>query len=133
MFKFGEFEPINSFDIGIDPNFLAVASLDSTVRMMDITDGLVVSEYKGGHTASQYHGSVKLSKDSNKYVIIGSECGSVTLYDTSSKKLATSKVLHKQPVISVDVTSENTIASGSADGQIKIIKYQDDLPPQNNL
>ena len=52
MFKFGEFEPINSFDIGIDPNFLAVASLDSTVRMMDITDGLVVSEYKGGHTAS---------------------------------------------------------------------------------
>ena len=50
--RFGEFEPINSFDISLDDSYLAVASLDSTVRLMDMSDGQVISEYRDGHTAS---------------------------------------------------------------------------------
>jgi hypothetical protein len=40
---------INSFDLGIDPNFVACSCLDSVVRMIDISDGTLVAEYKGGH------------------------------------------------------------------------------------
>lgn len=40
---------INSFDLGIDPNFVACSCLDSVVRMIDISDGSMVAEYKGGH------------------------------------------------------------------------------------
>ena len=37
--KFELTSPINSFDIGLDPNFVAVSTLDSTVTLLDISDG----------------------------------------------------------------------------------------------
>ena len=37
--KFEFTSPINSFDIGLDPNFVAVSTLDSTVTLLDISDG----------------------------------------------------------------------------------------------
>ena len=52
MLKFGQFDSINSFDLGIDQNFVAVSSLDSTVRMLDIMDGQIIKEYRDGHTSS---------------------------------------------------------------------------------
>ena len=37
-------QPINSFDVlNLQPNFLAISSLDSTVRLLDITDGQIIS------------------------------------------------------------------------------------------
>ena len=39
MLRFGQFESINSIDIGLDPNFVAVSTLDSNIHLIDITDG----------------------------------------------------------------------------------------------
>ena len=39
--------PINGMDIGEDKKFLLVSCLDSCTRLMDISAGEVVSEYKG--------------------------------------------------------------------------------------
>ena len=39
LLKFEFSSPINSFDLGLDSNFVAVSSLDSTVNLIDITDG----------------------------------------------------------------------------------------------
>ena len=55
---------INSFDLGVDPNFAACSCLDSVVRLIDITDGTLVAEYKGGHKTTQYHGAVRFNNDS---------------------------------------------------------------------
>ena len=52
LLKFEFAAPINSFDIGLDPNFVAVSSLDSTVNLIDISDGQIVSEYKDSHECS---------------------------------------------------------------------------------
>jgi hypothetical protein len=55
---------INSFDLGVDPNFAACSCLDSVVRLIDISDGTLVAEYKGGHKTTQYHGAVRFNNDS---------------------------------------------------------------------
>lgn len=33
MLKFGQFEAINSFDLGLDENFVAISSLDSSIQL----------------------------------------------------------------------------------------------------
>ena len=50
--KFEFPSPINSFDIGLDPNFVSVSTLDSTVTLLDISDGQIISEYKDNHESS---------------------------------------------------------------------------------
>ena len=52
LLKFEVQQPINSFDVGLDPKFVAVSSLDSTIRLLDISDGQIVSEYKDSHTSN---------------------------------------------------------------------------------
>lgn len=41
--------PINSFDLGEDRNFAVVSTLGSTIKLLDLSIGEVVSEYKGHH------------------------------------------------------------------------------------
>ena len=42
MIRFGQFEAINSFDIGLDSNFVALSTLDSSIQLLDISDGQLV-------------------------------------------------------------------------------------------
>ena len=88
MLRFGQFESINSFDFGLDLNFVALSTLDSSIHLLDISDGQLVSTYKGGHTSLNYHGSVKFTKDGSKYIATGSECGNLFLYDANTKVVA---------------------------------------------
>ena len=121
-------QPINSFDVlNLQPNFLAISSLDSTVRLLDITDGQIISQYKGGHQTSDYHGSVKFTKDGN-YLVQASEDGKLVLYDISKKQADSQQIAgkmagHSMPVISVDVASGNRVVSGSADGTARLWTY----------
>jgi mitogen-activated protein kinase organizer 1 len=41
--------PINSFDIGEDKKFIIVSTLSSTIKLVDLSLGEIVSEYKGFH------------------------------------------------------------------------------------
>ena len=123
MLCFGQFESINSFDFGLDLNFAAVATLDSSIHLLDISDGQLVSTYKGGHTSLNYHGTVKFTKDGNKYIATGSECGNVFLYEADTKAVALKIPNGQSQVISIDVASPNRIITGAADGAIKLWEY----------
>jgi WD40 repeat protein len=94
--------------------------------MVDISDGTIIADYKGGHQSLQYHGCVKFSTD-NRTLIQGSEDNSIALYDVSSKLIKGKLLGHTMPVISIDVQTKplllpgsDKICSGSADGTIKI-------------
>ena len=76
--------PINSFDLGQDKNFAIVSTLGSTIKLLDLSIGDVVSEYKGHHKSDQLHSAVKFSKD-NSYIVQASEDHKVVLYDIVSK------------------------------------------------
>jgi mitogen-activated protein kinase organizer 1 len=41
--------PMNSFDIGEDKKFVVVSCLNSTVKLLDISMGETIAEYKGSH------------------------------------------------------------------------------------
>lgn len=41
--------PINSFDLGEDKKFAVVSTLNSTIKLIDLTIGDTVCEYKGFH------------------------------------------------------------------------------------
>ena len=52
MLRFGKFsEGINSFDLGMDENFVAVSTLDSSIHLIDISDGQTIATYSGHHTS----------------------------------------------------------------------------------
>ena len=56
--------PANGFDLSkLDESYCVVSGLDSITRIVDVDQGKLLAEYKGGHTQKQYHGSVKFSKD----------------------------------------------------------------------
>ena len=106
MLRFGKYEAINSFDMGLDLSFAAISTLDSSIHLQDISDGQLVSSYRGGHTSTNYHGSVRFTMDGNKYLATGSEDGSIVLYDASTRAVACQMKGtdgHTMPVISVDV------------------------------
>ena len=64
LLKIGAKAPCNSFDLSeLDQNYCAVSGLDSVSRMIDVSDGTILAEYKGHHTQEKYHVAVKLSKD----------------------------------------------------------------------
>ena len=67
LVRFSVESPVNSFDIGVDKKFLAVSTLSSTIKLIDITVGDVVAEYRGKHKSDQYISGVKFSKD-NTYL-----------------------------------------------------------------
>ena len=60
--------PINAVDIGQDQKFVVVSCLNSVIKLVDLSMGEVVSEYKGHHKSNKYHSNVKFSKD-NSYII----------------------------------------------------------------
>lgn len=113
--------PINGLDIAEDKKFLVASCLSSTIKLMDLEMGEVVSEYKGSHKSNKYQSSVKFSKD-NTYLLQASEDHRVVLYDLVSKKEIASLKGHTRPVISIDThpTEHGKLVSGSADGTIKI-------------
>lgn len=41
--------PINSFDVGRDKKFAVVSTLSSTIKLVDLQTGEIVTEYKGYH------------------------------------------------------------------------------------
>jgi hypothetical protein len=60
--------PINGLDLSEDKKFAVVSCLNSTIKLLDMHIGEVVSEYKGQHKSDKYHSSVKFSKD-NTYIL----------------------------------------------------------------
>lgn len=82
-----------------------------------------MATYRGGHSCQNYHGSVRFTKDGNKYIATSSECGKVFLYDASAKQVALEVPNGQSPVISIDVGSENKIISGAASGAINVWEY----------
>ena len=51
LLKIGTKAPCNSFDLSaLDQNYCAVSGLDSVTRLVDVSDGTIMAEYKGHHT-----------------------------------------------------------------------------------
>jgi mitogen-activated protein kinase organizer 1 len=49
-------QPINSFDV--KDTFVGCSCLDSTSRIVDMSDGQIVAEYSGSHMSTKYHSSL---------------------------------------------------------------------------
>ena len=113
--------PINGVDLSEDKKFAVVSCLNSTIKLMDMNIGEVVSEYKGAHKSNKYHSAVKFSKD-NTYIIQASEDCRVVLYDIVSKEEILSLKAHSRPVVSLDIhpKQQGRLVSGSADGLINV-------------
>jgi len=113
--------PMNSFDIGEDKKFVIVSCLNSILKLIDMTLGEVIAEYKCSHKSDQYHGSVKFSRD-NSYIVQASEDNNIVLYDIVGKTEIIKLKGHVRPVITLDKhpAIDGRFISGSADGFIII-------------
>ncbi len=112
---------MNSLDISQDKKFGVVSCLNSTIKLVDLGLGELVSEYKGQHKSDQYHSCIRFSKD-NSYILQASEDSRVTIYDIVSKEAVVSLRGHTKPVVSIDIhpTDPFKLLSGAADGFIKV-------------
>jgi WD40 repeat protein len=113
--------PINSFDLGEHKKFVVLSTLSSKIKLLDNSIGETVAEYSGSHKSDQYHTAIKFSKDQS-YLIQASEDHKVVLYDIVQKTAISTLRGHIRPVVTLDrhPTENGKLASGSADGTIKI-------------
>jgi len=110
-------QPINNFDIAGE--ICALSCMDSTIRVLDLKDGQVLSELKGKHHSSKYHSSIKFTTD-KKRLVQASEDAALVVYTIETKEAELLRG-HTMPVISLDISGES-IVSGSADSAIKTWK-----------
>lgn len=82
---------------------LLISALDSTLRLLDKTDGALLASYTGGHKCSDY--AVECTPTHNdQYVMCGSEDGRVAVYDLLSGDIL-QQLQHPQPFRSAVIQS----------------------------
>ena len=104
-----------------DANCIAISSLDSVIRLIDLSTGQLLAKYTG-HVSKDMRGCVGVSHD-DMVVAGASECGNVFIWDlvegnvvrklghSKSKAQITSLALHPQ---------KNEDISGASDGTVKV-------------
>ncbi|ORE20159.1 WD40 repeat-like protein [Rhizopus microsporus] len=97
--------PITSAKITKDGNCILVSSLDSTVRLMDKSNGKLLNEFKG-HKHKEYKiESILSNKD--EYAITGSEDGKIYIYDVLEAKVLSTIEAHQGVATTLDYHPEN--------------------------
>ena len=109
-------QPINSFDV--KDTFVGCSCIDSTSRIVDMSDGQIVAEYSGSHTSTKYHSSIKFTHMGD-WLVQASEDNSIAAYSVHSPQTVKHLNGHTMPVISIDIADQGLLVSGSADGTIK--------------
>ena len=57
-----------------------MSCLDSTIRVVDLQDGKLVTELSGSHKSSKYHSQLKFTED-NLRLVQASEDSNLVVYD----------------------------------------------------
>jgi len=119
-----QFDLLNSFkksnhrviDVSYSPdgNFIASCGMNNEIVVRD-KQGDIVKSYKSKKLIKK----VLFTPDS-KYIVFGGENKVVSVWDYESGNIRFTLTGHKKAIIAITVSSDNTIASISADNEIKI-------------
>lgn len=104
-----------------DGHCLLASCLDSTVRLIDVGSGEILQSYQG-HTNREFRVTACASPD-DAYVISGSECGNVFVWDLVEGNIVESLAAHTKNVAGVLSSRRDEralIVSASADFSIKV-------------
>ncbi|KAH7064637.1 WD40-repeat-containing domain protein [Macrophomina phaseolina] len=124
--------PVTSVRFSPNGKYILAWTLDSSIRLWDYVTGKgkCVKTYQG-HKNSKYSlsgafGRYGTPPYQSAFIASGSECGSIYLWDCSSKNIMQKLDGHDDPVLSVDThPTEPWIVSGSLDKTIRIWKMED--------
>jgi mitogen-activated protein kinase organizer 1 len=96
-----------------------VASLDSTIRLMDVSSGSVLNTFSG-HTNLKYRINATLL-DNDAHIAGGSEDGSLFIWDLLTGEQQQKLLQHTAPVTSVSVHSKTSgLLTCSLDGTARL-------------
>ena len=113
----GHNSSVSSVSFSSDGKFIASGSLDSTVKLWEISTGKLIKDFKG-HNSDVF--SVSFSSD-GKFIASGSYDHTVKLWEVSTGKLIKDFKGHNSDVFSVSFSSDGKfIASGSYDHTVKL-------------
>jgi len=114
-------QPVTHVALSHDGNCVLTATLDSTLRLLDKSDGQVLSEYSG-HKNGSFKLSCCLSHD-DAYTVCGSEDGAVHVWDLVEAKRVTRLSGHRQPVGGISCHPTRwELLTASHDGTAKLWK-----------
>lgn len=111
--------PVGHVALSADQNCVLAATLDSTLRLLDIASGQLLCEYRG-HVNDSFKLSCCLSHDDST-VLSGSEQGALHAWDLVEGKQLFRRQAHKGPVVAVCCHPTNgTLLTASHDGTVKL-------------
>ncbi|EGR27255.1 mitogen-activated protein kinase organizer 1, putative [Ichthyophthirius multifiliis] len=116
--------PVHSFSLSNDKKTYAASCLDSNIRLLDRENGFVLNSYTG-HNTSNYQSNVIFSFD-DRFLIQGSEDGSIFYYDILSQEPKNTTKNHFKAVVALSLSPlRDTLVSGSYDYNISVWKIQE--------
>eukprot|EP01080_Neovahlkampfia_damariscottae_P011663 gene11663-4900_t len=101
-----------------DDKSIAISTLDSTIKLMDLSDAEILNEYKG-HKNTMFKVECIFYKN---YLLSGSEDGNIYVWNIIDGKLVKTIHEHKSAVCSMDV-SEDLLLTGS-----QVYEKGEDIP-----
>lgn len=111
-------QPVTSVKMSKDGQMSLVASLDSSVRLLDNANGGLLATYQG-HENEKYRIPAVFGQDEN-YIVCGSEDGRVLMWDIESgRKIGEVKGHHGKVVSGVSVSQKTgQMITCGGDGEI---------------
>ncbi|KAI8337668.1 WD40-repeat-containing domain protein [Chlamydoabsidia padenii] len=111
--------PITSAKLSKDNNCILVNTMDSTIRLMDKTNGKLLNSFLG-HKQEKYKIDSALSYD-DVYVLSGSEDGQVYIWNVLEGTLVRTLESHSGVISTVDChPSQASMVTGGDDGVIRV-------------
>ncbi len=111
--------PVTYASFSCDQNCILASSLDSTLRLIDKSNGQLLAEFKG-HTNTQFRISNCFGRN-DAYVIGGCEDGHVYIWDLLEGTVLASLENHQKSLTSVQYNPKREeLISGSLDGKIGV-------------
>ncbi|KAK9469707.1 WD40-repeat-containing domain protein [Lipomyces arxii] len=112
--------PVTSVKNSIDEACILVSTLDSTIRLMDKSNGTMLQSFKG-HINKEYRVRSCFG-DNDVYVVSGSEDGKIYAWDIISGRIVHQLKTREDKVVAcVAYHPKNSqMASGSSDGTINV-------------
>lgn len=111
--------PITSAKLSKDSNCVLVNTMDSTIRLMDKTNGKLLNSFRG-HRQEKYKIESALSYD-DIHVLSGSEDGQVYIWKVLEGTLVRTLESHSGTVSTLDChPSQASLVTGGDDGVIRV-------------
>lgn len=111
---------ITSAKLSKDGNCILVGSLDSTMRLMDKSNGQLLNEFKKGHKHTEYKIESVLT-NTDAYAITGSEDGKIYIYDVLEGNVVSTLDAHKGAATTLNYhPQEAKMLSAGSDGLIHV-------------